>query len=31
MVQKIKSKNFGKCHVCGENKALTYEHIPPKI
>jgi hypothetical protein len=25
-----KKKYFGKCHICGENKKLSYEHVPPK-
>jgi hypothetical protein len=23
-------KQIGVCHLCGELKALTFEHIPPK-
>ena len=26
-----KNKRTGLCHICGENRGLTFEHIPPKF
>jgi len=26
----IRKEHFGICHICGEYKKLTYEHIPPE-
>ncbi len=23
-------KNYGKCHLCGKQSKLTFEHIPPQ-
>lgn len=23
--------NFGKCRICGQNKQLTFEHVPPRV
>lgn len=29
-LKNFKEKNFGICHLCLENKEMTYEHYPPK-